>query len=927
MRLEHRATRVGAAAAGIVLVCLLSACGGPSEPELVASAKTFLAKKEPKSAIVQLKSALQKSPDSGEARYLLGRTLLDTGDAAGAEVELRKAAALRYSPALVSPALAKALLRQGHEHQVTDAFDTVALPDAAANADLKTTVALAWLRQGKADAAAKSLASAQASLPDFGPAKLLQAELAAGKKDYADALALLGEVTAKDPNNAEAWLLEGQIQQAGTHDDAAALASYRKAVALRNDLMVAHQGIVALLVAAKDLDAANAHVAELKKTLPKQPVTQLLEAQMAFLHKDYAATREIVAPLMQSAPNNPLLLQLAGAAEFYLGALPQAETYLAQAVKLAPGLPMASQLLAQTYLRIGQPEKALQTLRPAVDAAQPSAQALTLAGEAYLQTGDLQRAQDLFARATKIQPGDARARTALALTEIGKGNAATGLADLNAISASDPGVTSDLALIAAYLRQKDTAKALKAIDGLERKQPDRPLAANLRGRVLMLNHDAAGARASFERALKIDPVYFPAVASLAALDLSEGHPDAARKRFDDLLRVQPQNYRAMLAIAALLARTGGSPAEIVGHLTDAVKAAPTEPVPRLQLIDHYLGSGNPKAALSAAQDAVAAVPSSRELANALGRAQLASGNFEQAVTTYNKLESQLPNSPLPPLGEADAYIGLKNADAAERSLKRAIEIVPNLLPAQRSLIGLLVQDGRYADALAIARTVQKQRPTEAVGWQFEGDIELQRRNWDAALTAYRAGLQKTRAPELAISIHRALLQAGRQGEADRFAADWQKAHAQDAGFRFYLGDMALTRKDWAQAETHYRDVLALQPNNPMALNNVAWLLVKQGKPGALPFAEKATTLVRNQPQLMDTLALALAANQQLPRALALQKATVERAPDDPSLRLTLARLYLQSGDKAQARAELDKLAKLGKGFADQAEVTELLKRV
>ncbi len=76
------------------------------------------------------------------------------------------------------------------------------------------------------------------------------------RRIFAAALALLDQVTAKDPNNAEAWLLKGQIQQNGTHDSVAALASYRKAVALRNDLMPAHQGIVALLVAAKDLDGA-----------------------------------------------------------------------------------------------------------------------------------------------------------------------------------------------------------------------------------------------------------------------------------------------------------------------------------------------------------------------------------------------------------------------------------------------------------------------------------------------------------------------------------------------------------------------------------------------------------------------------------------------------------------------------------------------
>ena len=56
---------------------------------------------------------------------------------------------------------------------------------------------------------------------------------------------------------------------------------------------------------------------------------------------------------------------------------------------------------------------------------------------------------------------------------------------------------------------------MKAIDGLEKKQPDKPLAANLRGRTLLAKKDVPGARKSFERALEIDPMFFPAVASLA----------------------------------------------------------------------------------------------------------------------------------------------------------------------------------------------------------------------------------------------------------------------------------------------------------------------------------------------------------------------------------------------------------------------------
>ncbi len=922
--------------AGIASACaLLLACGQTSDTELVASARQYLAQNDRPAAIIQLKSALQQNANSAEARFLLGQALLDNGDAVAATVELRKAGELNHDPTAVAPALALALLRQGEARRVVESYAATTLPDPAAQASLQTSVALAHAQLDQRGPAEKALALALQADPQHAPALLLQARIAASRQDFDAAMKILDgltgpmdrEVAAADVTPvAEAWAFKGQLQQGAFKDNAAALTAFRQAVKLRNGDLGTHQAIVALLVQDRQLHAARAHVEALKASLPNQPGTRLMEAQMAFLAQDYTGTRAIATPLLQLAPNNPMLLQLAGAAEFHLGALPQAETLLAQAVKLGPGLPLATHMLARIYLRGGQADKALALLQPALSLDPPRTEVLLLAGEAHLQSGDAARAEALFARAARLQPDNARARAAVALTQIGKGDTAAGMAALESLSTDDAGATADLALIATHLRSRNLPKALAAIDTLAKKQPQNPLAPNLRGRLLVAQGDATGARKSFEQALALDGRYFPAVLSLTALDMSEQKPDAARQRLQALADADPTNHRALMALAALAGRTGGSPAEVATLIESAVRAQPGDAAPRLQLIEHHLSSGNAKAALSAAQDANSALPNQRELVQALARAQLASSDWQQALTSFNRLGSLQPKSPLAPLGLAQAHLGLKAYSAAEREFRRALELNPRLLPAQRGLIDLYASEGNFAAALAVARDVQKQQPDSVQGLHLEGDIEQKRRRWDAALAAYRSALQKSRTSASAIKVHSTLVRAERADQAQAFAEQWQKEQPRDAGFRFYLGDLALSRKDWADAEARYREVLRVQADNPLALNNVAWLLVKQGKPGALPLAQKATTLMPGPLPLLDTLALALASERQFDQALSLHRQTLQRAPDSPALRLTLARLLLQSGDKGKARAELEELAKLGDSFAEQAEVSALLQR-
>jgi cellulose synthase operon protein C len=318
------------------------------------------------------------------------------------------------------------------------------------------------------------------------------------------------------------------------------------------------------------------------------------------------------------------------------------------------------------------------------------------------------------------------------------------------------------------------------------------------------------------------------------------------------------------------------------------------------------------------------VPDNLLLLDALGRTQLASGEVQQAITAFRKAAAAQPNLPQPQLRLADAYVLAQDLPAAAQSLRRALELSPRLLAAQRGLVKVALADKRPADALAMARTVQRERTTEAIGWLLETDVHVSQRAVDLAIVSMRAALERGKTADSAIRLHVLYTIAGRTADAERFAASWLKDQPRDARFVFHLGLVAMDKKDYAVAEARYRQVLTLSPDEPLALNNVAWLMVQQGKLGAVPYAEKAQKLMPGQAPVMDTLASALAAENQLPLAIEWQRKAVLRAPNDPTYQLGLAKLLIKSGDKSAARGQLEQLGKLGDKFAAHAEVTTLL---
>lgn len=913
------------AATAVAITTLLAGCGQASEQSSLSAAKASIAKRDLKSATVQLKAALGNNPSSAEARYLLGASLLDMGDLVAAEVELRKAKELKFPPEKWAPALAKTLLMRQQSKQLVDEFEAVKLTDIAAQADLNASVAAALAVLGQVDRANALIDATLQSVPEHSPTLMLKARLLARPGTLEEAIALVAAVLKRNPADADAWQLLGDLRLYGSRDLAKATEAYGKVLELRPANLQAHSALIFIQLVAKNIPAARKQLETMEKASPGNPQTKFLAARIAFLAGDAPKSRELVQQLLRIAPNNVALLEFAGAVELQLNTPVQAETYLGKALVQVPDLPTVRRLLAEAYLRSGKSVKALEVLRPNLERASPDSLSLSLAAEAYLQSGDLKKAEAYFQQASKLTPTDPKYKTALALTMLAKGQTEAAFNELRAIAASAQDTLPDLTLISALLRRQELDEALRAIEGLERKQPDKPTAANLRGRVQLARRDLPGARKSFELALEKDPAFLPAITSLAAIEVAEGKPKQAELRYAAVLKLDPKNSQAYLALAQLKATNGGSNEEVRQLLDKAVQANPGETAPRLALIHHWISLRDMKAAMASAQAGVAAIPANPEMLDALGSMQLVTGESNQAISTYNKVATMQPTVVKFQLRLADAYLQGKDYNSAERSFKRALDLSPSEISAQRGLIALSVRAKQPERAVEVAKNIQRQRASDGIGYMIEGDIQVEFKNLEAAIKAYRAGLERPNPGRLPERLYTTLATAKRQPEAARFAEDWAKRRPVDTNFLIFLGNNAIAKNELPAAERHFTDIIKANPRHAFAMNNLAWVLAKQGKPGAITMAENATKLAPENPAILDTLAFALAADNQLPKAVETARAVLVQAPNEPIYRLNLARLLVRTGDKSGAKTELDRLVPLGSKFGRQGEVGDLLK--
>ena len=874
-----------------------------SEQEHVQRAKDFEDRGNLRSGIIELKNALQKNPNSVEARQLLGQIYLRARQGAEAEKELSRAQQLGANREALQPPIGEALLLMGEYKRVLDEIQVGDQTSPTNRARILQVRGNALLKLGKVKEGCELFQQSRAADATVPQTYWGLAQCAVADHDMAQARVWLNEADKLPSEQARTRMFIGDWEQLN-HNPKGALAAYTSVLKIEPNNLEALQNRAVLNLKAGQINSALANIEQVEKIVPNTAPAYYLRALFNFQQQKYVATRDALQEVFKTAPGHLPSSLLAGATAFELGSYEQAEKYLQRYLSRYPHQAYATRILAATQVKQNHPSKALETLAPLLVPDSRDVQAMIIAGEARQSMQDSVKAAEWFARAATIDPKNASLQVQMGLNHLSAGDIPNGLSNLESAAALDPKQPeADNILALAYLEQKQYDKALSAIEAMDRKLPGNPAVQVLRGQAYAGKSDFVRARESFEKAHQLDPGFFPAVASLAQLDIRDKNFSAARQRLENVRSKDKNQLQANLALAQMDMLEKNTPAAI-SKLEKATLDYPSALEPRQQLVALYLESQQFQKALTVATEAWQTNPDNPIALDLLGTAQLGAGQKGNALTSATRLVEKMPHAAAAYLKLAQVNLSLNNPDAARSALNQALHLQPDFPLAQETLVNLEIQVGHTAEALRLARQMQTQHPRDDNGFLLEGRAHIAAKKPAEAAQAFTRALALDRKNTTLIQWHGAAYSRDRATTVDQPLIEWLKVRPADFAVRAYLAQHYMNTGRMREAIAQYETILQYQVNNALALNNLAALYQQQKDPRALATAEKAYKFSPKNAATQDTLGWILVDQGKAERGLSLIKAALAQQPEISTLRYHYAVALLRTGAKNEARAEL-----------------------
>lgn len=855
----------------------LASCGLWMDSEdMLARARQEQEKGDLRAALVDLRTLLRKDPQMLEARVALGEVSLQMGDVASAIRELELARNSSLPLERVAAPLARAYLAGQRATDALALLDSMpTLNSDAGLSALRGTSLLALNRGAEAKQAFETAVRVDPKSVD----SLLGLASAVAIDDVAAGLALTDRALALAPDEPRVRLARGALQMQGNHF-AEAEKEYRAAAELAKKhknstyVLAALAGVTESLLARDDAAGALTVTAQLQELAPKSPVIRYLRARALFQAGKPGEARPLLEQNLSDnaqVANSQLLL---GAVKLALGDLGQAEMYLASVVAADPSNSAARRLLAEARLRQSKPKDALDAIAPMLDKPDASKELLALAGRASLAAGATASGLEYLQRGAKLQPADVGAQLDLVAGYVATGKFDEARAVLDSLpNDGEVSARRTFLQVLAQLGARDPKAALETARTAAAAAPKDATTQALAGAVFAQAGQLAAAKPYLQRALQAEP----------------GHSGAS------------------IALAQVLAATNDL-AGAIEVLAAARKAHPNLIEAGILQTELLMATGDAKGATALATELVDKAPDNPAAYIVQGRALTAAGNQAESVRVLTAATRRLPRSAglRYELARTLAANG-QNKEAADAA-RTVLDVEPGHLAALDLLGRLAILRGDWTEAQQRSEQLLQKAPNQAQAQIFAGDLLLARKDYAGAAAAYRKAGTLAADPTIALREFEAL----RQGQLPQPLRPLETLIAKnpnDIRTRIMLADAQQKLGLMDAAARNYEQVLKQQPDNAVALNNLAWYRHGKGDASALDLARRAHERAPKSLEITDTYAWILVQRGQTGEGLKLL-AAIDGASTPPEVRLHYAVALARSGKREEAQRIVDSVSKL-----------------
>jgi len=296
-----------------------------------------------------------------------------------------------------------------------------------------------------------------------------------------------------------------------------------------------------------------------------------------------------------------------------------------------------------------------------------------------------------------------------------------------------------------------------------------------------------------------------------------------------------------------------------------------------------------------------------------GIAEGSRNDLEKAEADFREAVRLDPNNSAGYLELAQIRLVQKKEQEAKPLLEQALQHNPNSARALRLLVSCLMFEKQPAQALSRVQEQIGKSPQNAEMYSLLADVQMAMKDPAAAVASADKAMQLNPNDNSAvIAYSRAQVANGNTGAAIAKWQQWTASHTNDAQGYTILASLQESQGDRDKAMDNYKKALSIQPDQPIAANNLAYLMVESGQnlDVALSLAQIARRALPNAPSTADTLAWVYYQKGNYASGRDLLEDAVKADPNNASIHYHLGMIYTKLSNNSDAKIELKKASVL-----------------